>query len=575
MSKGRRLPKAWRALMAAGLLGLMASSAQAQGSGYDANCNPKDYTADELLQQEICSAHVGCRLTLKFGNSACKVKNFVSNLGGVLGGRSTPDNLDVVEALNRTEVPQTPGVRRTNASVRPRYEGSRLPSYDRTNAAQISLDPEPSVGKPGGYLNRDNDGTVRWFEGSGWLSESGKRTSSGGVQIDSKGDIKAGILDHDVLSGYALRRAPDGSWAAGNFTQGRLDGMGYALAPDGMNPAPVLEGTFKNGLADGMMLATWPDGASRKELWQDGKLVRAGARVAKGQFPQDPKTPEQEAAERAAAEKARFDADLAKLPNPGAVYAFADEWASRGDMDKARAAWRSLLTRFPGSPLALKAADRLGSGGASDSAGASRSTGTGAPGVASDLTGEWRGETTGNVVYIKQESGAILVSAVTLNPGQDPNSSRWTASGVGTYVFTFPDGNKATTKAISRDRLEVVQPGVYETFRRTGAVKAPSTGSLACKGGPAQSLQAFNQEFASFNARYPIRSSWGMRDTYKYSIFLGAEGQKILERYRGCMSKPDFDANWNALNGAKEKGLSGCRATSSDGGAGCVAAYPD
>ncbi len=354
-----------RLIVLVGIMSFSAAPMLAQGSGYDANCNPKDYTADELLQQELCSAHVGCRLTMKLGNSACKVKDFFSNLGGVLGGRSTPDNFDVLEALNRTEVPQTSGVKKTNASARPYYEGSRLPSYDRTNAAQISIDP-PTDGRPAGYLNRDNDGTVRWFEGKGARGTSGK-LSGNGVQIDSKGDIKAGVLVDDALSGNALRRASDGSWAAGNFTPSGLNGNGYLLAPDGKNPAPVLEGTFKNGVADGMMLVTWPDGLSRKELWRDGMMIAAGPMALKGQVPKDPKTPEQEAAEKAAAEKAKFEVDLVKLPNAGAIYAFADEWASKGDMDKARAAWRSLMTRYPDSPFALKAADRLGGGGSAGS----------------------------------------------------------------------------------------------------------------------------------------------------------------------------------------------------------------
>lgn len=454
--------------------GLSALSAAAQ-TQYDANCNPKDYTVDELLQQEICSAHIGCRLTMKLGNSACKVKDFFSNLGGVLGGRSTPDNLDVVEALNRTEVPQTPGVKKTNASARPYYEGSRLPSYDRTNAAQISLEPDTSGGKPGGYLNRDNDGTIRWFEGTGVLDTSGKR-SGNGVQIESTGRIRAGVLINDAVDGGGMDRSRDGSWAAGTFKSGSLEGSGYQLKSDGKGDAPVLEGTFKNNQPDGVMLATWPDLSSRKEVWKDGKLIAAGAKVAKGQIPPEPKTPEQEAA----AEKAKFESDLSKLPNAGAIYAFADEWASKGDMDKARAAWRSLMTRYPDSPFALKAADRLAGGGAASPAGNSGSTGAGAAG----------------------------------------------------------------------------------------------SGPLVCKGNTGQSFAAFNDEFGSFSASYPVQSWWGMRDTYKYSIFLGTEGLKILEKYRGCLSQADFDANWNALNGAKEQGLSGCRATSSDGGAGCVSEYP-
>lgn len=396
--------KTVHALVFAGLLGLMTSSAVAQSSGYDANCDPRNYTADEMLRQELCSAHLGCRLTMKAATSVCKVKDFFSSLGGVMGGRSTPDNLDVLEALNRTEVPQTSGVKQTNASARPYYEGSRLPSYDRSNAAQISVDPAAAGGQPSGMLNLDKDGRVRWFEGTSARNAT-NQLSGNGVQIDSRGLIKAGIVIDDAIGGGGIERAADGSWSAGTFKGGQLDGAGYQLKSDGKGTAPVLEGTFRNNQPDGVMLATWPDFSSRKELWKDGKLIVAGPKVARGQIPPDPKSPEQIAAEKAAAEKARFESDLAQLANPAAIYAFADEWSSKGDMDKARAAWRSLMTRYPDSPFALRAADRLGGGsgssaGTTGSASATRGVSATRPVSASGLevtlvdrwTGTWESE---------------------------------------------------------------------------------------------------------------------------------------------------------------------------------------
>lgn len=369
-----------RALVLAAALSLSVAPAFAQSAGYDANCDPRNYTADEMLQQELCSAHVGCRLTQKAATSACKVKDFFSNLGGLLGGRSTPDNLDVLEALNRTEVPQTSGVKKTNASARPYYEGSRLPSYDRTNAAQISVEP-PVDGRPSGSLNRDKDGTVRWFEGTGARNAS-NQLSGNGVQIDSMGRIRAGIVIDDAIGGGGIARTPDASWAGGNFKSGRLEGDGYQLKSDGTGNAPVLEGTFKDNQPDGMMLATYPDFSSRKELWKEGKLIVAGPRVAKGQVPPTPKTAEEEAAEKAAAEAAAFSAQLASEKNPGALYALGDEWAEKGDMAKAKSAWRELIKRFPDNALATQAAGRLSGSSAAKPAttGSSSSSGSGEPG---------------------------------------------------------------------------------------------------------------------------------------------------------------------------------------------------
>jgi hypothetical protein len=108
----------------------------------------------------------------------------------------------------------------------------------------------------------------------------------------------------------------------------------------------------------------------------------------------------------------------------------------------------------------------------------------------------------------------------------------------------------------------------------TSAPSSTTAQSAVCTGSPEQEFAAFNSELESFNARYPVQPQWGTRDLYKFSIFFGTEGLKILEKYRGCMSEADFSTNWNFINGAKETGISGCRATSSDGGAGCVSEYP-
>ncbi|MBA4337953.1 MAG: hypothetical protein C0421_03815 [Hyphomonas sp.] len=375
-----------RLIVLVGIMSFGASPALAQASGYDANCDPRNYTSDEMLQQELCSAHVGCRLTQKAATSACKVKDFFSSLGGVLGGRSTPDNMDVLEALNRSEVPQTSGVKKTNASARPYYEGSRLPSYDRSNAAQISVEP-PTDGRPAGSLNRDKDGTVRWFEGTGARNAS-NQLSGNGVQIDSTGRIRAGIIIDDAIGGGGIARAPDASWAGGNFKAGRLDGDGYLLKSDGTGNAPVLEGTFKNNQPDGMMLATYPDFSSRKELWKDGKLIAAGPKVAKGLVPPNPKTPQEEAAEKAAAEEAAFAARLAGEKSPGALYALGDEWAEKGDMAKAKSAWRELIQRFPDSPLAIKATDRLSGKPKTTSAPASGSVASSVSNTSDDFSDE-------------------------------------------------------------------------------------------------------------------------------------------------------------------------------------------
>jgi TPR repeat protein len=55
-----------------------------------------------------------------------------------------------------------------------------------------------------------------------------------------------------------------------------------------------------------------------------------------------------------------FAAELEKVKTAGALYALGDEQATKGDRDKARLAFRAILTRFPDSALAATAAQRLG-----------------------------------------------------------------------------------------------------------------------------------------------------------------------------------------------------------------------
>lgn len=87
-------------------------------------------------------------------------------------------------------------------------------------------------------------------------------------------------------------------------------------------------------------------------------------------------------------------------------------------------------------------------------------------------------------------------------------------------------------------------------------------------------LTGFDNSFKAFTERYPQKSNWGTRDTYQYSYFLGTEGLKILQGYKSCLSAADYNANQQALIGARDNGRQGCRQTSSDGGASCQPRYP-
>ncbi|WCL53370.1 hypothetical protein [Gimibacter soli] len=300
MTRILSVPAKLRLGLIAGMIALGSAPLAAQEAGYDANCDPRNYTDEELTQQELCKAHIGCNLTIKFAQSACKVKGFFNNLGGLLGGRSKPDNIDVFEALNQTEVPQTPGVKQVNAKAKANYAQARQPAYDRTNAAQIDYQQQPdgtlsADGKPRSTLFRFQDNKAVGLLEATTIEDPSVKAISYGVMISKYGDIRAGLKPNGTsIKDDGAFRAPDGTWIGGTLThEGKLFGPGYKLTPDGTGQPPVLEGRFENDVPVGMMLATWPDFSSRKELWQDGKMVAAGPKVAKGQIPTNPQAPAQ------------------------------------------------------------------------------------------------------------------------------------------------------------------------------------------------------------------------------------------------------------------------------------------
>lgn len=208
------------------------------------------------------------------------------------------------------------------------------------------------------------------------------------------------------MNGPGATIGSDGFYVRGTYVEGRLDGIGQKVYPnresdigqmkggyldgEGVRTGQrngkdyVMEGRFIGGSAEGTMRVTYADGTSQKEIWSKGKLVLSGPLAAAGVEPITPviKTKEQLAQEA----EARFDASLDGVSTAGALYVMADELAEQGNTARARKALRALVRRFPDSPMALRAADRLaalGSGSASSGiAGGAAPARSGAPGSA-------------------------------------------------------------------------------------------------------------------------------------------------------------------------------------------------
>jgi hypothetical protein len=84
----------------------------------------------------------------------------------------------------------------------------------------------------------------------------------------------------------------------------------------------------------------------------------------------------------------------------------------------------------------------------------------------------------------------------------------------------------------------------------------------------------YDRAMASFLAQYPNQAGrGGARDQYQYTYFFSTSGLQLLEKYRGCLSAADFQANMNALVGARDQGKKGCEQLSSSSGS-CTPTYP-
>jgi hypothetical protein len=111
------------------------------------------------------------------------------------------------------------------------------------------------------------------------------------------------------------------------------------------------------------------------------------------------------------------------------------------------------------------------------------------------------------------------------------------------------------------------------TGQNAGALVAGG-GSAACASTSQESFGMFDREFAAFTARYPnLAGRGGSRDQFQYAQFLGTNGLLILEKYRSCLSAPDYQTYKRALEGTRDQGKTGCEQLSSGAGT-CTPTYP-
>ena len=217
-------------------------------------------------------------------------------------------------------------------------------------AGEVPPAPEPVILPP-----TKKGGFITVFEGRQDTSSGATTLNGEGTAITAEG-IQSGTFKNNELQGEGQEVTPDGTWRGGNYENGEIEGEGFEVREEGGKLAFV-EADFKNDKPEGVVTVTYEDGASRHDLWSGGQRVAEGQLAAEGKTPIDPvvKTPQMAAAEA----DADFERKLQSLPTASALFAMADELAEKGDIAKARRAYRTLMTRFPSSRLAALSAERL------------------------------------------------------------------------------------------------------------------------------------------------------------------------------------------------------------------------
>jgi hypothetical protein len=340
-----------------------------------------------------------------------------------------------------------------------------------------------------------------------------------------------------------------------------------------------------------------------------------------------------EQASRAAVERAKgeaaFQAKL-KTANSGELFALADDLKRSGQDDQARQALRSLVTRFPNSPLAPVAAQQMSGtppqgAPASSAVASSRANSAGA--VASSASAGWTRENsnTSTRAACRSEVAALLdakrravnifnggpawkgaASETEFQQGLDQNVSTFFGypkaelerriAEDGKYLREHPAsqyaGDARTYQiqhlselqgqlniCVMKERLRQVNgaappansPGQGGQNSVQGATSSGGVAVAGCARTPDIELAEYNKEVAAIRARQPMPTD-GARAVYQWTYAFTNESLNRLEPHRACLG-PHYQANLNALNAAKNSARSGCNALAAQAGD-CPLTYP-
>lgn len=243
----------------------LSSSSMAEPMVSDTNCNKAEFSDMQQFQNELCQAHLGCRLTAALGEKGCSAVRFFRNIGDIFTRKPEIDNNDVVDAFE-PEYPQTHNTRRIVSKAR---EASTQVGTKGQNTKNLIIAP--------------GNGSYASYDG-GWDHTSGA-ASGGGTLISTSGRLRRGNWENGALSGPG-QSILNGSVEGGEYQGGSLQGDGFRASPVN-GQMETMEGTFDKGVPVGEVVVTLADGSRRRELWADGKRIAIGQTAPKGKVPPD------------------------------------------------------------------------------------------------------------------------------------------------------------------------------------------------------------------------------------------------------------------------------------------------
>lgn len=484
----------------------MAVAQPALAANYDASCNRRDSGQDQS-DTDIVNMWGPLKLGMALAEKACQGKEFVTRL---LTKSPDPDQATLADVFDaaRPELPAKDSTlehyrQEQAAAQRMKFRAEEVhANYLRSNPAneavtesnvreaearaagltvQTSTIRDPSVPPPGPETYTYTtlpplkpDGFMTMFESS-VAPVAGADAPTSLAAIDGEGTMlgpdgaKSGTFENGELNGEGQEITVDGVWRGGNYENGEIEGKGFEFFVDGEKVVGI-EGDFVDDRPEGEARVTYSDGTSRNELWSGGERIAVGPIAAAGKQPAAAvyKSADQLAEE----EEDRFQAKLKSAPSAAALYAIADELAEDGQSTRAREAFRQVLTRFPTSPFALRATDRLAGGGGGSvslSAGAisPRRPDPPAPARAAVMmNGEWRGDSSGNSVTMQLSGNTITVRQVSSNAGQGNDGLKYVSDGRGNYQAALPGGASSTVQVLAPDTIRVTNSdGWTDMFR--------------------------------------------------------------------------------------------------------------